>query len=90
MSATVTEPRAPTTLPAGRAMIETRGLCKTFKTRKAVVEAVRGVDLRVEAGDIFGFLGPNGAGKTTTMRMLAMLIAPTSGQATDPQGGDVR
>jgi ABC-2 type transport system ATP-binding protein len=63
-------------------MIETHDLTKTFKARKGAVEAVRGVDLRVEAGEIFGFLGPNGAGKTTTMRMLATLITPTSGQAT--------
>jgi ABC-2 type transport system ATP-binding protein len=42
---------------------------------------VRGVDLTVNEGEIFGFLGPNGAGKTTTMRMLATLIDPTGGQA---------
>ena len=63
-------------------MIETKGLTKTFKTRKGNVEAVRGVNLQVQEGEIFGFLGPNGAGKTTTMRMLATLLEPTSGQAT--------
>ena len=63
-------------------MIETKGLTKTFKARKGNVEAVRGVDLQVHEGEIFGFLGPNGAGKTTTMRMLATLLDPTSGQAT--------
>ena len=62
-------------------VIETKGLAKTFKTRKGNVEAVRGVDLRVQEGAIFGFLGPNGAGKTTTMRMLATLLDPTNGQA---------
>jgi ABC-2 type transport system ATP-binding protein len=46
------------------------------------VEAVRGVDLIVEEGEIFGFLGPNGAGKTTTLRMLATLITPDGGEAT--------
>src|SRR5690606_27897509 len=46
------------------------------------VEAVRGVDLKVEEGEIFGFLGPNGAGKTTTLRMLATLIEPDGGEAT--------
>ncbi|MEZ4469540.1 MAG: ABC transporter ATP-binding protein [bacterium] len=45
------------------------------------VEAVRGVSLRVEPGEIFGFLGPNGAGKTTTIKMLMGLIRPTSGTA---------
>ena len=46
------------------------------------VEAVRGVSLTVEPGEIFGFLGPNGAGKTTTLKMLMGLIRPTSGKAT--------
>jgi ABC-2 type transport system ATP-binding protein len=63
-------------------MIETRGLRKSFKTRQGIVEAVRGVDLDVASGEIFGFLGPNGAGKTTTLRMLATLIPPDGGSAT--------
>jgi ABC-2 type transport system ATP-binding protein len=62
-------------------MIETRQLRRTFESRKADVEAVAGVDLCVESGEIFGFLGPNGAGKTTTLRMLATLLPPTSGEA---------
>src|SRR5205814_2158183 len=70
-------------------MIETRGLRKSFRTRKGTVDAVRGVDLVVEEGEIFGFLGPNGAGKTTTLRILATLITPDGGDATitglDPQ-----
>jgi ABC-type Na+ transport system ATPase subunit NatA len=41
---------------------------------KGAVEAVKGIDLDVKEGEIFGFLGPNGAGKTTTLRMLATLI----------------
>ena len=48
--------------PLGATMIATRGLARTFKTPSGPVEAVRGVDLRVAAGEIFGFLGPNGAG----------------------------
>ncbi len=63
-------------------MIQTQGLTKTFKARKRAVEAVRGVNLEVNEGEIFGFLGPNGAGKTTTMRMLATLLSPSSGNAT--------
>ena len=67
-------------------MIQTKGLRKSFTSRqgreKKVVEAVRGVDLEVAAGEIFGFLGPNGAGKTTTLRMLATLIEPDGGSAT--------
>jgi ABC-2 type transport system ATP-binding protein len=78
---------APTKL--GTTMIATRDLARTFKTRGGAVEAVRGVDLRVGGGEIFGFLGPNGAGKTTTLRMLATLITPTAGEAT-VAGADLR
>src|SRR5688500_5029438 len=46
------------------------------------VTAVAGVDLEVEAGEIYAFLGPNGAGKTTTVRMLTTLLRPTGGSAT--------
>ena len=46
------------------------------------VLAVRGVDLEVDEGEIYGFLGPNGAGKTTTVRMLTTLLLPTGGRAT--------
>ena len=64
------------------AIIEARGLARTFKSRKRTVEAVRGVDLTVGDGEIVGFLGPNGAGKTTTLRMLTTLLRPTAGTAT--------
>jgi ABC-2 type transport system ATP-binding protein len=67
--------------PAAASVIRTRNLRKTFTGRGGTVEAVKGVDLDVKAGEIFGFLGPNGAGKTTTLRMLATLIPPTSGEA---------
>src|SRR6185503_1302998 len=53
-----------------------------FKTRDATVEAVRGIDFEVAAGEIVGLLGPNGAGKTTTQRMLSTLLTPTAGEAT--------
>jgi len=59
-------------------MITARGLTRRFGQRMAV----EGLDLDVAKGEVFGFLGPNGAGKTTTVRMLAALIAPTSGEAT--------
>jgi ABC-2 type transport system ATP-binding protein len=57
------------------------GLVKHFTGREGEVEAVRGVDLEVRAGEIFGFLGPNGAGKSTTVRMLTTLLTITSGRA---------
>jgi ABC-2 type transport system ATP-binding protein len=70
-------------------MIRTTGLRKSFRTRKGTVEAVKGVDLTVDEGEIFGFLGPNGAGKTTTLRMLATLIVPDGGEASIA-GADLR
>jgi ABC-2 type transport system ATP-binding protein len=60
------------------AAIEVRGLRQTFADG---FEAVRGIDLKVADGEIFGFLGPNGAGKTTTVRMLCTLLAPSGGRA---------
>jgi len=58
--------------------IEVTGLRKAFPNG---VEAVAGIDLAVDSGEIFGFLGPNGAGKSTTTRMLTTLLRPTSGSA---------
>jgi ABC-2 type transport system ATP-binding protein len=58
-------------------VISVRDLVKTY----GKVEAVRGIDLEVGAGEIFGFLGPNGAGKSTTISILCTLIRPTSGVA---------
>ncbi len=58
--------------------IRARELRRTFK---GGIDAVRGIDLDVAEGEVFGFLGPNGAGKTTTVRMLCTLLPPTSGNA---------
>jgi len=67
------------------AVIEAHGLVKSFGS----ISAVRGIDLEVRRGEIFGFLGPNGAGKSTTINMLCTLLRPTSGVAT-VAGFDVR
>jgi ABC-2 type transport system ATP-binding protein len=61
-------------------MIRAEGLVKHYPNRGGVIEAVRGVDLQVEAGEIFGFLGPNGAGKSTTVKMLTTLLSITAGK----------
>jgi ABC-2 type transport system ATP-binding protein len=65
-----------------RLAVEAEQLTKRYRGRGGTVDAVRGVDLRVGAGDVFGFLGPNGAGKSTTVRMLTTLLTITSGTAT--------
>jgi ABC-2 type transport system ATP-binding protein len=57
--------------------VHAQGLVKTYGD----VEAVRGVDLHVDAGEVFGFLGPNGAGKSTTVKMLTTLLSITAGSA---------
>jgi len=59
------------------AVIECHGLTKRYRGATALA----GLDLTVEAGQVFGFLGPNGAGKTTTLRILLGLVTATSGQA---------
>jgi ABC-2 type transport system ATP-binding protein len=56
-------------------------LVKNYRSRSGTVEAVRGINLEVTTGEIFGFLGPNGAGKSTTVRMLTTLLSITSGTA---------
>ena len=66
------------------AIIRTEGLVKRFGT----VEALKGVDLEVAAGTVFGLLGPNGAGKTTAVRILATLLLPDGGRA-EVEGLDV-
>lgn len=59
------------------AVIETTGLSKTY----GQFQALKGLNLHIEKGDIYGFIGPNGAGKTTTIRILSTLLEPTSGKA---------
>jgi len=61
------------------AAIQCRDLRKTYDGK---VEAVRGLNLEIQAGECFGLLGPNGAGKTTTIEILEGLLDPTAGQVT--------
>ncbi|MCD7059234.1 ATP-binding cassette domain-containing protein [Pelagibacterium xiamenense] len=80
--------------PSPDLIVRARGLKRVYKSRKALIEAVRGIDIDVRRGEIVGFLGPNGAGKTTTLKMLCTLLEPTGGEAqvagcdllTDPEG----
>ncbi len=62
--------------------IEITGLCKQFTGKRMTkVDALKGLDLTIAAGEIFGFLGPNGAGKSTTIKLVMGLLRPTSGTA---------
>lgn len=70
-------------------MIQTQGLTRHFRVRRETVEAVRGIDLTVEAGEVVALLGPNGAGKSTTLHVLTTLLPPTAGTAT-VAGCDIR
>src|SRR5512136_940796 len=61
--------------------LELKGVTKIFRTGFAMrsVQALRGVNLTINKGEIFGFLGPNGAGKTTTLKIIVGLLQPTTG-----------
>ncbi len=66
---------------AGASAVRVTALRKSFRSRHGSVEALRGIDLTVPAGQIYGFLGPNGAGKTTALRILATLLTADGGDA---------
>lgn len=62
-------------------IISAIGLGKFYGSRRQQVQAVRGVNLAVQRGEIFGLVGPDGAGKTTTIQMLVGILTPTAGRA---------
>jgi len=61
-------------------IIELDGLVRSFRHRGAVLTAVDGISLRVDAGEAVGYIGPNGAGKSTTIKMLTGILVPTAGR----------
>jgi ABC-2 type transport system ATP-binding protein len=64
------------------AALSIKGLSYTYGRTGTGVKALRGLDLQVPGGDIFGFIGPNGAGKTTTIKLMLGILLPASGRVT--------
>ncbi len=77
MNETATTVPSSASASASTSAVSVNGLVKHY----GEVEAVRGIDFEVSAGEIFGFLGPNGAGKSTTINMLCTLVRPSGGSA---------
>ena len=69
--------------PSEEVVLEARGLSKVYRDfwGRKKVHALKGLDLKVKRGEIFGLLGPNGSGKSTTIKLMLGLLFPTGGQA---------
>jgi D-methionine transport system ATP-binding protein len=70
----------PLTVQASRTVIEIRGVGKTYHTPTGAFQALRGVDLEIAKGEIFGIIGRSGAGKSTLLRTINLLERPTTGR----------
>src|SRR5256885_16610994 len=73
----------PLASPFEHPSVDARGIIRTFRASRGggQVQALAGVDVRIERGEIFGLLGPNGAGKTPFLKILTTLLYPTTGTA---------
>ena len=81
MSEVITR-REPVADGLGRPLIELAGVQKVYRTGKVAFQALRGVDLSIEDGDMVAIVGPSGSGKSTIMNMITGIDRPTAGTVT--------
>jgi putative ABC transport system ATP-binding protein len=74
------EPAAPTAEKAGKALIQLERIVKTYDSGENAVQALRGIDVRIDRGEFASIIGPSGSGKSTLMHILGCLDSPTAGR----------
>ncbi|HEY0144168.1 MAG TPA: ABC transporter ATP-binding protein [Thermoanaerobaculia bacterium] len=74
------EPPPPTAKAAGKALIQLENITKTYDSGENAVQALRGVDTRIEGGEFVSIIGPSGSGKSTLMHILGCLDSPSTGR----------
>jgi putative ABC transport system ATP-binding protein len=74
------EPEVPSAVAAGKSLIQLEGITKTYDSGENAVQALRGIDLKIEGGEFVSIIGPSGSGKSTLMHILGCLDSPSEGR----------